>query len=250
MEKIEKRLAHAMALSGVASRRASELLIAEGRVKVNGALVTRPMHKVVIGRDRIEVNGRRIKEPEKRVYFLLNKPSGMLCTHEPGPAKTVAELFSHLPYRLFTVGRLDQATEGLIIVTNDGSFAHRVMHPSYGVQKEYLAKVSEEVTPEALAKVAAGIWIEGTFVKPLMVRKVRRGTLKIVVGEGKKHEVRELIAHGSLTLKELTRIRLGPLHLGHLAPGSYRELSQPEIDGFLEKKKSGRPMRSSAPLKR
>lgn len=232
---MRKRIAHALASAGVASRRAAERIIAEGRVTVNGKLVTVPMVQVDLREDRVEVDRRRIGSEEKKVYFLLNKPTGLICTSEPGPAKRVIQLFSHLSYRLFTVGRLDQATAGLLIVTNDGDLAHRLTHPSFQVQKEYLAKVNEEVSADALATIAQGMWMDGSHVKPLRVVKMRRGTLKIVVGEGKKHEVRRLLTHGGLTVRELTRIRIGPLHLGHLPEGAYRTLTQPEISALYGK---------------
>lgn len=229
-----KRLGHVLAMSGVASRRASEKLIFEGRVTVNGKKILQPQHQVEEGRDRIKVDGVEITRREKKRYYLCNKPVGYLCTSTPGPAKIVLDLFAHLPYRLFTVGRLDRDTSGLIIVTNDGVFAHHLMHPSFNVTKEYLVKVNAEVTADQLKLISEGVIIDDSLVKPLKVKKMRRGTLKISVGEGKKHEVRLLVQKAKLEIFELTRIRIGSLHLGHLPVGAYRELKSSEIDALME----------------
>jgi 23S rRNA pseudouridine2605 synthase len=228
---MKKRLSKALSASGVASRRGCEELIFAGKVFVNGEVVLLPQTLVDPDEDRILVNGKRIQEEEKKVYFLLNKPAGYICTtvEKKFGAKRLLDLFSHLPYRLFTAGRLDQATRGLIVVTNDGLFANRLTHPSYNLSKEYLAKTDQEITFEHLATLSEGTWIQNSHIRPLSVKKVRRGTLKIVVAEGKKHEVRLLLAHAKLTVKELVRLRIGPLSLGSLAPGEYRELTPQEL---------------------
>jgi 23S rRNA pseudouridine2605 synthase len=230
-----KRLSKALAAAGVASRRACEGLIESGRVTVNGAIVRIPQTLVDWEKDVIKVNGKAISGEEDKVYFLLHKPAGYLCTNVrlKGGAKVVLDLFSHLPHRLFTVGRLDQDTTGLIIVTNDGSFANRIIHPSYNVLKEYLVKTSQEVTDVHLKTISAGTLIEGVHVVPVSVKKVRRGTLKVVVGEGKKHEVRQLLARAELTVRELCRIRIGSLKLDTLPLGHHRPLSRQEIEAFL-----------------
>jgi 23S rRNA pseudouridine2605 synthase len=232
---MKKRLSKTLAASGVASRRACEELIFAGLVSVNGSIIRTPQTLVDPTSDQITVQGRKIKEEEKKVYYLLNKPAGYICTtvKKKMGAKRVFDLFSHLPYRLFTAGRLDQETAGLIIVTNDGFFANRVIHPSFNVSKEYLAKTEQEITFEHLKAISEGVWIQRTHVRPLSVKKVRRGTLKIVVSEGKKHEVRALLSAAGLTVKELTRLRIGPLSLGALAPGHFRELKAEEIRSFI-----------------
>lgn len=247
---MKRRLSKVLAACGVASRRASEELIFQGRVKVNGKSVLVPQTGVDLAKDHITVDGKKIKSSEPKVYFLLNKPAGVLCTsvRRSERTKLVLDVFANMPYRLFTVGRLDKDTTGLILVTNDGEFANRIIHPSFNVQKEYLAKVEEEVLPEHLKSLAGGAFIEGTRIKPLSVHKVRRGTLKIIVGEGKKREVRQLLAHAGLTVKELSRIRIGLFTLGKLVPGSYRTLSSTEIDTVLGHKKSGEPVLTDSPL--
>lgn len=229
---MKKRLSKALAAAGVASRRAAEELIVEGRVTVNGVVATLPQTLVDWEKDRISVDGERVRGEETKVYYLVNKPAGLLCTSAPG-TKSILNLFSHLNLRLFTVGRLDKETSGLLLITNDGTFANRVIHPSFNITKEYLAKTSQEITDEHLKTLSKGAWIEGVFIKPASVKKVRDGTLKIIVSEGKKHEVRILLAQSGLTCRELKRIRLGPFTLGPLPEGAYRELSKQEILQFL-----------------
>jgi 23S rRNA pseudouridine2605 synthase len=231
---MKNRLSKILAASGIASRRACEELIFAGKVAVNGKTVFSPQTHVDAASDRISVNGKRIRLEEKKVYFLLNKPLGTICTNveKKGGAKRVLDLFSHFPYRLFTAGRLDQETTGLILVTNDGIFANKVIHPSFNHSKEYLAKTDQEITSDHLKILAEGMWIQRCFVKPLSVKKVRRGTLKITISEGKKHEVRTLLAKAGLTIKELVRLRIGPLSLGTLMPGEFRELTPQELRHF------------------
>lgn len=230
-----KRLSKALAAAGIASRRACEKIIASGRVCVNGDVVLLPQTLVNFETDKISLDGKKIQGEEEKVYFLLNKPVGYLCTHtqKKGGAKRVFDLFSHLPHRLFTAGRLDFETSGLIIVTNDGEFANRVIHPRFNISKEYLVKTDQEITVEHLQTLSNGCQIERSFIKPLAVKKVRKGTLKIVVGEGKKHEVRIMLANAKLNVRELTRIRIGPLNLGTLLPGEYRELTVQEMKSFF-----------------
>lgn len=231
---MKTRLNKALAAAGIGSRRGVEELIFKGCVSINGEVVKLPQTMIDWKNDRIFVNGKHVLEPEKKVYFLLHKPIGYICTSASG-SKTILNLFSHLPMRLFTVGRLDRETSGLILITNDGDFANRVIHPSYNVTKEYLAKTSQEITPEHLKALSAGTEVEGAFIKPVSVRKVRKGTVKLVVSEGKKHEVRILLANAKLTVRELTRIRVGPLTLGTLPVGTYRELTEEEKNQFLSK---------------
>lgn len=231
---MKKRLSKVLASAGIASRRGCDEIIAQGRVKVNGEIISAPYTPVDVEKDTITVDGTPIAKEEKKVYFLLNKPAGYVCTAEKKfpRRKLVLDLLAHLPYRLFTVGRLDKETTGLLLLTNDGDFANRVIHPSRNIKKVYLARTSQEITADHLKTISSGEWIEGTFVKPLSVIKVRRGTLKITVGEGKKREVRRLLEGAGLTVKELCRIRLGPLTLGTLPVGDYRELSEEEINYF------------------
>ncbi len=224
------RLSKFMAAAGVASRRASEDLIFAGKVKVNGVVVKVPQ-TLVNEKDKIVVSD--IEEPIKRekskVYFILNKPAGYICTNlRTKNTKVVLDLFTEVKERLFTVGRLDKDTEGLLLVTNDGHFANSVIHPSKNIHKEYLAKTEHEITHEHLMAISNGTLVEGTFVKPIRVTKVRKGTIKIVISEGKKREVRMILEAAGLQVKELTRIRIGNLSLGTLELGKWRAMTEKE----------------------
>ncbi len=224
-----QRLSKTLAAAGVASRRACEELIFSGKVSVNGDVILTPQTRVSLDRDRIEVNGQPIRDTQKKVYFILNKPHGYICSQKRLEGKKlVIDLFEPLGMRLFTIGRLDRDTTGLLIVTNDGHFANRVIHPSADVVKEYLVKVVQEVTHDHLVTISKGMVLEGTWVKPVRVTKMRRGTLKISVKEGKKREVRLLVANAGLELLSLSRVRIGGLTLGPLEPGEWREMTPQE----------------------
>lgn len=230
------RLNVALSRSGVASRRKCDELIFAGRVQVNGKKADNPGIRVK-ETDRITVDGRGIKQKKTQYYFILNKPKGYVCSARPALGQnSVMNLFKDVKERLFTVGRLDKETTGLILVTNDGDFANRVMHPSFGIQKEYLAKVGQEITDVHLKNLMEGIELDGVRLKPVRVTKVRKGTLKIVVMEGKKREVREMVAEAGLDLFELKRIRIGGLHLGTLAEGVYRNLTESEKNSLFGKR--------------
>lgn len=224
-----QRLSKVLAACGVAARRKCEELIFSGKVTVNGNKVLIPQTLVDLARDKIQVNGQNIVRQDKKLYFMLNKPAGLLCTSlDVGGEKSVLSLFKEEKARLFTVGRLDKDTKGLILVTNDGHFAQSVIHPSKNIEKEYLAKTDQEVSLEHLKAISSGGLVEGVWVKPLKVTKVRRGTIKIAVSEGKKREVRVLLENAGLTVLELKRIRIGSIVLGELAEGAYRTLSEKE----------------------
>lgn len=228
-----QRLSKVLAACGIASRRKCEELIFKGVVTVNGEIVRVPETHVDITKDKIKVSGKPVALNEVKVYYMLHKPLGLLCSSvEAEGDQSVLSLFSD-PFRLFTVGRLDKNTTGLLLVTNDGHFANQVIHPSRGVAKEYLAKTDKEITDLHLKALGTGGLVEGTWVKPLAVKKVRRGTLKITVSEGKKREVRTLIENLGLNVLELKRIRIGSLTLGTLPEGQYRPLTSKELSQLL-----------------
>jgi 23S rRNA pseudouridine2605 synthase len=199
---------------------------------VNGEKILVPQTMVNPHVDKITVEGKRVSVDEK-LYFILNKPRGYVCSaKDEGRGKLVLKLFKGVGARLFTVGRLDRDTTGLIVVTNDGHFANRVIHPSFGINKEYVVKSQQEIMHEHLVAISNGTMVEGTFVKPVSVKKMRKGTVKIVVSEGKKREVRLLMQNAGLKVKELKRTRIGNLQLGGLGLGSFREMTQAEKDLF------------------
>lgn len=227
MEK--NRLSKIMAEAGVASRRACEEIIFSGRVIVNGKICTVPQTQVSLETDEIYVDDQLIEKEEKKVYYILNKPPGYICSNvRMGNKKIILDLFEQINHRIFSIGRLDRDTSGLLLLTNDGHFAHRVIHPSSNITKEYLVKTLQEVTYENIIAISNGTYVEGKWVKPHKVTKVRKGTLKVEVKEGRKHEVRVLVEKTGLTIKELKRIRIGGLTLGALPLGTWRELSSSE----------------------
>jgi len=227
----KERLSKVLAYFGLASRRACEELIQHGHVRVNRKRILLPQTLVDRENDVIEVRGERLEKKFTRVYYAVHKPLGYTCTNSPRIRKRVVDLLPQKEgVRLFTVGRLDRDTSGLILVTNDGHFANRIMHPSGGVKKEYLAKVDREITHEHLCLLSQGCFVQGLLVKPVTVKKVRRSTVRIVVQEGRYHEVRELLHAARLKVLELTRIRIGPLSLGKLPIGAFKPLSQEEVE--------------------
>lgn len=229
---MKKRLSKILAENNIASRRKAEELIFDKKVKVNNTLVTKPQFLADIETDRIEVNGKILKPLSKKIYYIINKPKGYVCsckriTNE----KIILDLFP-TEKRLFPVGRLDKDTTGLLIITNDGHFAQKIIHPSFDIEKEYLVKVNKFITHDDLVLLSKGIYIDKTFTKPTKVIKVRKNTLKITVKEGKKHEIRILCEKNDLEILELKRIRLGPLVLGNLEIGQYRFMNKKELNQF------------------
>lgn len=234
MEK--KRLAKALAAAGIASRRACEEIIFAGRVKVNGLVTLLPQTLVDWNQDRIMVDEAPVKAEQRKVYYMLNKPTGYLCTSSrPGQKRIVLDLFPPEEERLFTVGRLDRETEGLLIVTNDGHFANQVIHPSSNVIKEYVVKTTQEITVEHLETLSQGARVDDKWIRPVSVHKVRRGTFRICVKEGRKHEVRIIAERAQLRVAELCRVRIGGLLLGKLPLGQFRELTDNDKELIFRK---------------
>ncbi|MHB1007386.1 MAG: pseudouridine synthase [Chloroflexota bacterium] len=229
----EMRLQRALAQAGIASRRAAEDLIREGRVSVNGQVVTELGTKVVPGEDEIAVDGQPVGPPEHLVYLALNKPSGYVSTSsDPEGRRTVLDLVPR-DVRLFPVGRLDEYTEGLLLLTNDGEFAYRVTHPKHVMEKEYQALVWGRPSPLILDRLRHGVELDGRLTAPAIVVVLDdRGDdtlLRIVLHEGRNRQVRrmcEVVGHPVLRLR---RVRVGAITLGDLPLGRYRYLTNSEI---------------------
>lgn len=224
-----------MAKAGIASRRRCEEIIFEGRVQVNGETAQFP--QTMVGEsDEITVDGKPMNSAEELVYFVLNKPTGYVCSNKPGFNKNILTLFSKLKLRLFTIGRLDKDTSGLLLVTNDGHFAQRVIHPSANIRKEYVATVDQPLRHNHLHAISEGTTVEEVFVKPLHVEKIGATTLKIQVAEGKKREVRRLIENANLEVRGLQRTRIGNLELDpSLKQGSWRPMTEQEKQLIFQK---------------
>ena len=226
------RINRYLAAAGLGSRRSVETLILEGRVKINGRPVE-TMATLVAPGDVVKVGSKTVA-PQEIVQAVLYKPAGFLCTaSDELSRRTIFDLLPTDWPRVYHVGRLDMESEGLLIVTNDGHFSHAVIHPSSNIEKEYLAKTGQEITDTHLKTISKGTFVEGCFVKPISVKKVRKGTLKVIIKEGKKREVRLLLSDAGLDVQYLSRIRIGNLVLGSLPIGSYRELTDKEKDQLL-----------------
>ena len=232
---MKNRLSKVLAAAGIASRRGCEALIFDGKVTVNGQLVLTPQTQVNLREDDIRVEDTRIYEEQEKVTYILNKPSGYICSNKPvDRKKLVIDLFPQ-NNRLFTVGRLDRGTTGLLLVSNDGHFAQTVIHPQSNIEKEYLVKTLQEVTHDHLVAISKGAFVDGAFVRPVAVHKVRRGTLKVIIKEGRKREIRVLVEKTGLDIVSLCRIRIGGLLLGNLAEGTYRRLTPQEKEAIFKK---------------
>lgn len=229
------RIAKALSILGRCSRREAEHLVLSGRVVVNGAPIATAATLVDPARDSIVVDGERLGPPAAHRYYAVHKPRGVVSTvRDPHASHTVVQLVP-LPERLYPVGRLDKDSEGLILLTNDGDFAHSVMHPRYGVEKEYQALVPRAPTEAELNRLAAGIPLEGrvaTAVEATTEMREAQPWVRLVLLEGRRHEARRLLAAVGLPVRRLIRTRIGPVHLGRLTPGAYRELRPGEVEAL------------------
>src|SRR5438105_8381438 len=230
MERLNKLLAHA----GLGSRRYCETLISAGRVLINGHVVRDLATKVDPEKQRVAVDGEPVRT-ERPAYWLVNKPRGYLCTNrDPARRPLVIDLVPQVSQRVYTVGRLDEDSEGLLLLTNDGDLANRLMHPRFGVEKTYQVRVAGVPTPENLRQLLHGVWLSEGHVRAKQVKRERKqgGStwLRIVLNEGKNREVRRMLARLGHKVLRLRRIGLGPLTLGSLPAGKARRLSGPELD--------------------
>ncbi|MBT7264420.1 MAG: rRNA pseudouridine synthase [Waddliaceae bacterium] len=234
----KQRLSKVLAAAGIASRRGSEKIIFEGKVSVNGVKTLVPQTMVDSDIDKIRVGGKLLNAAEEKKIFILNKPLGYLCSSRRvrEDHRLVIDLFRSTGLRLFTVGRLDRDTGGLLFVTNDGAFANDIIHPNSAIEKEYFATVDRAISKDDIAMIMRGVHLDGIFVKPLEVTKINKNTISVIVSEGKKHEVRILVKNAGFKIKSLTRIRIGGLSLPkNLAPGDWRELTKYNKNAIFNK---------------
>jgi 23S rRNA pseudouridine2605 synthase len=251
---VEERIQKILSRAGIASRRAAERVMAEGRVTVNGDVVREMGAKADLARDDIRVDGVRVRAPVQRVYLLLNKPKGIVTTrHDPEGRRTVMDLVPAVP-GLFPVGRLDVTTEGLILLTNDGAFAQRVSHPRYEVSRVYHAKVRGVPAAETLERLRKGLKVEGERLALDRVRVLEGSNnawLEVALHEGKHHEVRRLLEAVGHPVSKLKRVALGPLTARGLEPGEFRALTPGEVRQFTlpSPARGGAPRASSAPAR-
>ncbi len=227
-----ERLQKILARAGVASRRASEELIKAGRVTVDGRVVRELGARAAPGQE-VRVDGRPIAGAERRVYIMYNKPPGVVSTAvDPHGRPTVVEAVA-APERVYPVGRLDQDSEGLILLTNDGELAYRLTHPRFELERVYRVLVEGRPSPEALAKLRTGVELDGKVSAPARVRVLdsrdSNTELEIAIREGRKRQVRRMAQAVGHPVVRLTRIRVGPLNLGSLPPGRHRLLRPEEV---------------------
>lgn len=233
------RLQKLLAQAGVASRRRCEELMLEGEVEVDGEVVTRLGTKVDPRTAVIKVSGKRLPPVSEHVYLVLNKPRGVVSTmSDPEGRRTLSDLIADRSERLFHVGRLDTDTSGLLLLTNDGEFAHRMAHPSYEVEKTYVAEVAGRIAKGTVADLLAGVTLDDG---PVEVRRARvlataadKSIVELVIHEGRNRIVRRLLDHVGHPVRQLSRTRFGPIELGTLGGGKIRELSDDELGQLLE----------------
>jgi len=233
------RLQKYLALSGVASRRASEKLIAEGHVTVNGHVVTEMGVQVDETADQITVDGKLIHLEEEKHYLAYYKPVGEVTTvSDPEGRATVMDKFRDYPVRLYPVGRLDFDSEGLLLLTNDGDMMNSLLHPSHEVDKTYLAKVSNRVEEESIRRLRAGVQLDGRLTSPAHVRVVRYEAfdtvLLVTIHEGRYRQVRRMFEAVGHQVVQLKRVGFGPIQLGDLPRGTWRQLTPNEVRKLKE----------------
>jgi 23S rRNA pseudouridine2605 synthase len=233
----EVRLHKFLADNGVASRRKSEELITRGLVKVNGKTITELGTRITATRDKVSVDGHVIR-PRTRAshcYYILNKPRGFLVTaDDPEGRKTIYDLVGNLRERLIPVGRLDRNSEGLLLLTDDGELAHRLMHPSYEIEKEYEVRIFGKLNSQQMEQLREGVELDdhsvtGSSTVTVLEMDERGTRLSMVIKEGKKRQVRRMLEALGQDVKRLMRVREGSLRLGDLSPGKHRKLNREEV---------------------
>ncbi len=229
------RLQKVLADAGVASRRASEQLILEGRVSVDGVQILELGTKIDPEISKVEVDGEAIRSNKSKVYLAFHKPAGVLSTmSDPDNRPSLGDYFKERNERLFHVGRLDRESEGLILLTNDGDLAHRATHPSYGMVKKYLVEIEGVLTKEQFTELGKGIQLEDGLARALEIKTVREinpkhSWVEISIHEGRYHIVRRIFEHYEIPVLRLVRTDFGPIALAETGVGRYRNLNEVEM---------------------
>jgi len=231
----EERLQKILSQAGVTSRRKAEQLIIEGRVSVNGATIIELGSKADLDRDHIKVDGRLLKKPKRHVYIAVNKPKGVVTTvSDPEGRETVMHLLRGVKDRVFPVGRLDYHSEGLLLLTNDGEFAHRITAPASHVIKTYVVKSNGTLTDEQEKAFREGIPLHGRKTAPAELKRIKHGAnpwYEVKIAEGRQNQIREMFKHFGRLVEKLRRVKIAFLELD-LAPGRWRALTAPEVAKF------------------
>ncbi len=236
---MQERLQKIISAAGITSRRAAEELILNGRVAVNGSVVTELGSKADPASDRITVDGTPLVITAQKLYILLNKPVGYMTTlDDPEGRALVTDLLQEIKERVYPVGRLDYNTEGLLLLTNDGDWANRLMHPRHEIEKEYHVRVRGKVHNSQLAQLTNGVELDGRKTAPATVRLIKDGEqndwLSITIHEGRNRQIRRMCEAVSLLVVRLRRVRYGTVALGALKPGEFRHLSQSEVNALRD----------------
>jgi len=229
-----------MARAGIASRRQSEEIIAAGRVKVNGKIVQEMGTKIDPAIDQVEVDGEEI-EREKLRYFKLHKPVGVISSaSDPQGRKTVVDYVNHIPQRLYPVGRLDYNSRGLILLTNDGRLTNILTHPSFEITKTYQVLIAKILAAEDLKKLEQGVRLKDGLTAPARVSSVSftegNTTFMFTIREGRKRQIRRMVATLGYEVLDLKRIKMGPIRLKDLKPGKVQEITGVELEKLLSLK--------------
>ncbi|MBC7962360.1 MAG: rRNA pseudouridine synthase, partial [Steroidobacteraceae bacterium] len=245
-----ERLQKIISAAGITSRRASEELILNGQVSVNGVVVTELGTKADPAVDTITVNGKSLSISEQRLYILLNKPTGYITALKDDQGrKLVTDLLQDVPERVYPVGRLDYNTEGLLLLTNDGEWANRLMHPRHEVEKEYHVRVRGKIIEQQLKRMAEGVELEDGKTAPAVVQLVKSGDqndwISVAIHEGRNRQVRRMCEAVSLSVVRLKRIRYGSLSIGTLRTGQFRYLTEAEVRELAGGESKALPLKSA-----
>ena len=233
----KERLNQILSLAGLTSRRKADDLIKSGRITVNGRLITQLGTRAVWGSDLIEVDGKEISKPSERLYLILNKPFGYICSlNDPEGRPIVSDLLNDIPQRVYPVGRLDFDTLGLLLFTNDGEWAYRLTHPKYQVSRTYKATVAGRIADEAIDILKKGVKLEdgpsGRSKVTLITRNERQSVVRITIARGKTRQVRRMLEAVEYKVIHLMRIGFGKPKLGDLKVGEYRHLETIEVESM------------------
>ena len=230
----QTRLQAYLAHCGVASRRASEQIILDGRVTVNGNVVTELGTKVS-AEDKVCVDGKPVHLEKRKCYVLLNKPAGFVCSASDEKGRQVAADLLRDSYkeRLYNVGRLDMYSKGMILCTNDGDFAAKLSHPSSQIEKEYIVETSQDVTEETAKLLEKGVRVDNVFYKCVRCDVLKPRKIRIVLIDGKNREIRKMLESQNIGTRSLVRVRIGNVNLDDLKPGEHRDLTGREVKNLL-----------------